>query len=403
MAPSPFDWNDGPAQFLRACPDLTLKSSDNHTWVLTSSRTAGQLALQLWIHDLGSGGLSARRPAAGEDLAQLPACERQHLWVTVRDDDGEHTHSEVLCDTARLHALLQQWRLPMAPTPKTCRVAPAAARSAAPQPPGPWPAPPHPTDTAALDNLADSDRAAAQAQLQANLERLDVARLAGHWPRDARGRLAAKTTALLGVYGPPVTVNQRQPCLLITSGGVRDMPQWQLRLSMEFRENQRHQWDAAPWLWSDQAHAPAAPRHADEVRALIAEGRISEACALCDVVLADGVLRLAAGLPLSRFAAPRPDWADALHDALTQLAPWRLAGGLARIQTRLAAANRRPPRPGSWARKLFWLPGQRTASRAGLGARLGAHGGPLLEVIDTASNALFPSPDWWDDRADRPG
>ena len=61
---------------------------------------------------------------------------------------------------------------------------------------------------------ADSD------QLRADLARVDPQQLARHWPRDARGRLAAKTTALLVAYGPPVTANQRQPCLLISSGGT---------------------------------------------------------------------------------------------------------------------------------------------------------------------------------------
>ena len=333
----------------------------------------------------------------------MPDCERLHLWVTVRDAAEAYLHHQVLCDTHGLHALLQAWREPMAPTPDGLRIAAApapAARNTQTAPETPTPACDasalRPWDKVLASRLladlppADSD------QLRADLARVDPQQLARHWPRDARGRLAAKTTALLAACGPPVTLNQRQPCLLISSAGVRDMPCWQLQLSREFRENQRLQWDAAPWLWARDATPPAAPAHAAQARALIAQGRISEACALCDVSLGEHLRRLAAGLPMSRFGRVNPDWVAELHAALRQLAPWALAGGLARVQQRLEAANRKPPKPGSWSRKLLWFSGQRSQSRLGLGVRQGEHGGPELDVIDTASNAWFAAPDWQD-------
>ena len=122
---------------------------------------------------------------------------------------------------------------------------------------------------------------------------------------------------------------------------------------------------------------------------------MDEACALCGVQLGDGLRRLSAGLPLARYTRPQAAWVDELHSALRQLAPWQLAGGLARIQTRLDAANRKPPKPGSWARKLLWFSGQSSASRLGLGVSQGEQG-PLLDLIDTGSNAIFPAPDWQD-------
>ena len=182
---------------------------------------------------------------------------------------------------------------------------------------------------------------------------------------------------------------------MLTSGGVRDMPSWRVSVSAEFRENHRQQWDAAPWLWAQGADRPAPQPPEDEARALIAQGRVSDACALCGVHLGEGLRRLAAGLPLARFAPPQPAWVDELHSALRQLAPWRLAAGLARIQARLQAANQKPPKPGSWERKLLWFSGQRSASRRGVGVRQGERG-PVLDVIATASNALFPVPDWQD-------
>ncbi len=128
---------------------------------------------------------------------------------------------------------------------------------------------------------------------------------------------------------------------------------------------------------------------------MIAKGRIDEACALCDVSLGEHLRRMAAGLPTSRFGSVNPNWVDELHAALRQLAPWALVGGLARIQQRLAAANRKPSKPGSWSRKLLWFSGQRSQSRLGLGVRQGEQG-PELDVIDTASNAWFAAPDWQD-------
>ena len=397
------------AELLAQHTDLRLTQDEAHDLSFASSRVSGSFALELWVHHLQSSGLSARRPAAGEDLAQLPACERLHLWVTVRDAAGAYVHHQVLCDAQGLHALLQAWREPMAPTPDGLRMAAATApvaRKSARAPTAPeTPETPTPVcDASALrawDEVLASPLLAGMApadaeQLRADLARVDPQQLARHWPRDARGRLAAKTTALLAACGPPVTLNQRQPCLLISSAGVRDMPCWQLQLSREFRENQRLQWDATPWLWARDATPPAEPTHAAQARALIAQGRIDEACALCDVSLGASLRRLAAGLPLSRFDRVNPDWVDELHAALRQLAPWALAGGLARIQQRLAAAKRKPPQPGSWSRKLLWFSGQRSQSRLGLGVRQGAHGGPELDVIATASNAWFAAPDWQD-------
>ena len=390
------------AELLAQHADLRLTQDEAHDVSFASSRVPGNFALELWVHHLQNSGLSARRPEAQEDLAQLPACERLHLWATVRDAAGAYVHHQVLCDAHGLHALLQAWREPMAPTPDGLRIAaaPAPARKTSTAPETPTPV----CDASALRSwdgvlasplLADMPTADAE-QLRADLARVDPPQLARHWPRDARGRLAAKTTALLAAYGPPVTVNQRQLCLLICSGGVRDMPSWQLQLSREFRDNQRLQWDATPWLWARDATPPAEPPHAAQARQLIAQGRISEACALCDVTLGGPLRRMAAGLPLSRFDRVNPDWVDELHAALRQLAPWALAGGLARIQQRLVAAKRKPPQPGSWSRKLLWFSGQRSQSRLGLGVRQGEHGRPELDVIDTASNAWLPAPDWQD-------
>ena len=95
-----------------------------------------------------------------------------------------------------------------------------------------------------------------------------------------------------------------------------------------------------------------------------------------------------------RFEPVPQAWADELRAALLQLAPWRLAAGLQRIQQQLSQSNRKPPKPGSWQRKLFWFSGQRQQVRWGLGAGLDAQGRPWLDLIATASNEHLPEPDW---------
>ncbi len=200
---------------------------------------------------------------------------------------------------------------------------------------------------------------------------------------------------MLAAYGP--ATRQRQPCLLLSSLTATQMytstPSWTLHLSNEFLYNHRYQWSEARWLWTDEL-APVADVDQAKAQALIAQGRISEACALYGVQLSRSVRLLAAQLPFQRFQVLPAAWPQELAVALWQLAPWRLAGGCQCIQDYLGQTNRKPPKPGSWERKLFWFSGQRQQVRYGLGIRQGAEGVPELDIIATASNEHFPEPDW---------
>ena len=109
-------------------------------------------------------------------------------------------------------------------------------------------------------------------------------RLVQSWPRDERGRLAARTTAILAAYGP--ATRKRQPCLLIRSAMQSKMPGWELLLSQEFLYNQRHQWSDSPWLWTAQP-APPTSRLEQQARKLMAQGKMGEACELCGVQLGE--------------------------------------------------------------------------------------------------------------------
>jgi hypothetical protein len=77
-------------------------------------------------------------------------------------------------------------------------------------------------------------------------------RLLQSWPRDDRGRLAARTTAVLAAYGP--ASRKRQPCLLAIGHAVK-YARLAIASIVEFLYNCRHQWSDARWLWSS-ADAP---------------------------------------------------------------------------------------------------------------------------------------------------
>ena len=126
----------------------------------------------------------------------------------------------------------------------------------------------------------------------------------------------------------------------------------------------------------------------------MAQGKIGEACELCGVQLSEKVRRLSAGMVFQRFEPVPQTWPDELCMALLQLAPWRLSAGLQRIQQHLERSNRKPPKAGSWERKLFWFSGQRQQVRWGLGVGLDAQGKPWLDLIAKASNEHLPEPDW---------
>ena len=246
----PIHWRSLADELLATHADCQLAQRDEHRFSLTSRKAEGRIQLELWVHSTGQ----RRVPAPGEDLSQLPAGEWLHVWGNVFNAQGGWERQLPLCDRAELLAMLHDWRAPWASTPAGL-VLPSQADGATPNrkarikspatPPATSPDP-QPIASTALQVLAQpadlapldaADRPAAELALQADLARLDLQQLARHWPRDARGRLAAKTTALLAAYGPPLTVNQRQPCLMITSGGVRDMPSWRVSVSAEFREN----------------------------------------------------------------------------------------------------------------------------------------------------------------------
>ncbi len=367
-------------------PDCQTEHKDAARTRITSSAAAGSMDVEFFVHHGGNGAFSATRY---EEAMQLGAEHRLHAWITLRDTAGEVIHHEVSCNPGRFAQLLHEWRTapdaaPAQVTIRTTAFTPSLAETAARAP-----SMGQDLNLGLLDQLADSQQALER--LKADVSAVDLMRLLQSWPRDDRGRPAARTTAVLAAYGP--ATRKRQPCLLARSVMQSKMPGWQLLLSSEFLYNCRHQWSDARWLWSS-ADAPKDAALERKARQLMAQGRISEACALYGVELHERVRRLSAGQSFQRFSPVPEPWVQELQAALLQLAPWRLTAGLQRIQEHLSQANRKPPKPGSWERKLFWFSGQRQQARWGPGVRLDKQGKPVLDLIVTASNEHFPEPDW---------
>ena len=62
-APTPLDWPTQEAQLLAEHADLRVARRQADGLVLESPKAEGQFEIDLWVHHLQTGGLSARRPA----------------------------------------------------------------------------------------------------------------------------------------------------------------------------------------------------------------------------------------------------------------------------------------------------------------------------------------------------
>lgn len=367
-------------------PDCQTEHKDAARTRITSSAAAGCMDVEFFVHHGGNGSFSATRY---EEAMQLGAEHRLHAWITLRDAAGEVIHHEVSCNPGRFAQLLHEWRAAPDAAPEQVTIQALACSPSTDETETCVPSMDQELNLGLLDELADAQQALER--LKADVAAIDLMRLLQSWPRDDRGRPAARTTAVLAAYGP--ATRKRQPCLLVRSVMQSKMPGWQLLVSSEFLYNCRHQWSDARWLWSP-AEAPKDSALERKARNLMAQGKVSEACALYGIELHERVRRLAAGQSFQRFSPAPEAWVQELRAALLQLAPWRLTAGLQRIQEHLIQANRKPPKPGSWERKLFWFSGQRQQARWGPGVRFNEDGKPVLDLIVTASNEHFPAPDW---------
>ncbi len=368
-------------------PACAMRSAeDGASCAITAAGREGAMRMEVMVHHPVTGALSCVRFKRG-----TPQDGSVHFWTFVDDAAGETLHFEVTCCLNRLGSLIGEWLEPERPFSSRL-VLPATENEAAKVPASGDPTVLEEVDASILQTLPEP-QAALQA-LAADIARIDRAAVLRHWPRDAQGRLALRATALLNAYGPPT--RKRQPCLILVSASAqRRMPEFRLTLSQEFLYNHRWNWKDAPWLWAAQ-HAPNEAPEVHTVRRLLSQGLAEDACDMFGVRLGDGVRRLAEGKPFGRFMPNPPAWREELHTALRSLAPWQMRDGLAHIQAYLAATNKKPPKQGSWERKLFWFSKQTQQAKFGLAIGQGENGAPELRIIATASNEHFPEPDWRD-------
>jgi len=296
---------------------------------------------------------------------------------------------------------LAAWASPVPEVPAVVTV-----ESAAPALRQPWlnmpPAPEPRVSSSVLDE-------AARAALDRDLGCLDWPRLVAHWPVAVDGSPMLKTRVLLAAYGPPTS--RRQPCLMVCGADTkRDMKLalsgqpggFTITVTDEFADNQSDSW-AARRSWWTGIPEPAEPPLADQCRALLAEGEFSQACDRAGVELGDLLRHAAAGSTLTgssvtHYVDFNPTWVPVLHAALARLGPWLLADGLARVEARLAASNKKPLKRSTWSRRLVDFPGQSQQRKLGLHAELTPDGQPCLDIDASASNARLPLSDWTDPR-----
>lgn len=255
---------------------------------------------------------------------------------------------------------LTAWVAPEQPTPSEVVVEPVVTPARQP-----WPVLP-PVPDREVSSLLDSD---SQDRLSQDVADLDWPRLIAHWPVGADGAPMLKTGVLLAAYGPPTS--RRQPCLMVRGPNTkRDLKlAWSgqpggfsITVTDEFADNQPDNWVARPWWWADTPE-PAEPPLVSQCRKLLADGQFSQACQAAGVEVGGLLRQAAAGSTLLRSPSAylrdfNPKWTPVLHATLARLAPWLLADGLARLEARLAASNKKRPRRGTWSRRLVDFPGQ---------------------------------------------
>ncbi|MDO5084445.1 MAG: hypothetical protein Q4D89_13755 [Arachnia propionica] len=253
-------------------------------------------------------------------------------------------------------------------------------------PPAPAPSHPVPDDVALV-----MDPSLGTVDLE--LPDLDVRRIAEHWPRDARGRLAPRTKVLLATIGE-VARGRRQPCVMISSAPtLKQMPSFTVAVSDEIRHNVRHNWSRHPHLWS-AVTPPSATALERRCRELLATGRWGQACELARVQVEMPLLRLLQGLPTAPGALANPDHTTAAGQLLARLAPWQLGETVAWLHEDLQRGRRTRLSPAGWEMKLGWFPGQRTASRIGIMLTQTKDGAPALRLAWNGDNATVPA-EWW--------
>ncbi|MBV1856166.1 hypothetical protein [Catellatospora tritici] len=231
------------------------------------------------------------------------------------------------------------------------------------------------------------------AQAATAVAALDPAALCWHFPREQSGRFQRNAVVALASYGNArphlrgswLTVRTADDCLVVSMADL-------------IGANQRHRWDATPWLWHGRhAGTPAADRW--QVRAAdlvqpafeaLRRGEVPQALAMSGVRVDDQLSSLLAGRPSRAFRAELTDtWVHGLYQGLGDSAPWRL-GHAYRVwrdgRTALGLPVREPV-------VLFGLGGLGQQRKPKVALDL-VGDEPRLRLVFSGSNAVLPRALW---------
>ncbi|WP_255576169.1 hypothetical protein [Comamonas sp. Y33R10-2] len=190
------------AQQWRQLPGCLIEPQDAATTRITHSAVDGDIEIVMFTHH---GAFSATRYEEG---MLLDTNQRLHAWINVRNAASELVHHEITCSPERLAAFLDEWHMPPEPAPATTTLKTIADNPDKLLTEGIFDAIEYRVELNLLEKLPDAPQVLEQ--LKQDLARLDGTRLASFWPRDARGRLAPRTTIILAAYGP---ATRKRPAL----------------------------------------------------------------------------------------------------------------------------------------------------------------------------------------------
>jgi len=387
----------------RICPGCICTLEPDQTLVFSHEDIAETIRMTIWLR---------RDPRLGNSLVNYQTAtsiDGQALDPQGRVPEGWLPYFRVgwyagkKCfanNAAGSFAALEQeftkWASEWQPTPQQLTVKPV---SPAPRPVWRQPPPAPGLESSGLEGLPDDVRK----EVLSDIGQMNWEKILANYPADDDGETVIKARILLAAYGP--ATQKRQPCLILTGPETKKELKaaqlgqaggFQLTVSQEYYENHDHSWARTRWLWTDERQ-PEPTEMETGCRALMREGRVSEACALAGVTLGEPVIRYAGGLPVTRAERPNPEWAEFLRSTLARLAPWKLAEALSAVEERISRANMKAPVRGKWMRRIADFPHQSWQSKLGLQASLCKEGGVLLSLDSSSSNARLPWTDWRDD------
>jgi hypothetical protein len=261
-----------------------------------------------------------------------------------------------------------------------------------------------------LDRLTDRGRN----DFDRDFRAVSTEQLIRNFPWDKNGRIAIKTAVLLKMYAKISNHGKEQDICLAAIAPDRRGDEQIIRVELtELRAiNQTHNWEDAPWLWSD-VETPVSewlgtnrhPKNDENDRAmrslaLLDEGKIEEALGLYGVTLSNNLHQIIGGewINIPYYSAPTDqNWTDLLVNTLRQSAPWKMPQAVINEERRLYlwASQKKSRQQFAPLLKIAIFPYQHYSRKTCLMLEGDIDGNnPGLIVDDTGSNSRFHDTAW---------